>query len=116
MSEQVELSNLDKIKLSLDNLNSKKNKIMFFVPDVHGVPAASIYEIYFHATTLKNNGYTAIILTETNKFEKPDFIESELLNLEHVSMESNSLTVSPEDMLVIPEIFTNVMEQTKNLP
>jgi hypothetical protein len=31
-------------------------------------------------------------------------------------MESNNLTVSPEDVIVIPEIFTNVMEQTKNLP
>ncbi len=114
--EQIELSNVDKIKLSLANLNAKKNKIMFFVPDVQGVPAASIYEIYFHATVLKNNGYNVFILTETNKFEKPDFIESELTDLVHVSMESNRLTVSPEDLLVIPEIFTNVMEQTKNLP
>lgn len=114
--EQIELSNVDKIKLSLANLNSKKNKIMFFVPDVQGVPAASIYEIYFHGTVLKNSGYDVFILTETNKFEKPDFIESELSDLVHVSMESNRLTVSPEDLLVIPEIFTNVMEQTKNLP
>jgi hypothetical protein len=114
--EQIELSNVDKIKLSLANLNAKKNKIMFFVPDVQGVPAASIYEIYFHATVLKNNEYNVFILTETNKFEKPDFIESELTDLIHVSMESNRLTVSPEDLLVIPEIFTNVMEQTKNLP
>lgn len=119
MSEEVmpvELSNIDKIKLSLDNLNTKKNKTMFFVPDVQGVPAASIYEIYFHATMLKKNGYPSIILTENNKFEIPDFIEPELTDLEHVSMESNRLTVSPEDLLIIPEIFTNVMEQTKNLP
>ena len=31
-------------------------------------------------------------------------------------MESNKLTVSPEDLLVIPEIFTNVMKHTENLP
>lgn len=119
MSEEVkrvELSNVDKVKLSIANLESKKNKIMFFVPDVNGVPAASIYELYFHGTVLKNEGYNVIVLTETNKFEKPDFIEPELTQLEHVSMESNKLTVSPEDLLVIPEIFTNVMEQTKNLP
>ncbi len=119
MSEEVkkvELSNADKIRLSISNLDSKKNKIMFFVPDVNGVPAASIYEIYFHGTVLKNEGYNVLILTETNKFEKPEFIEQELTELEHVSMESNKLTVSPEDLLVIPEIFTNVMEQTKNLP
>jgi hypothetical protein len=111
-----ELSNTDKIKLSISNLGNKKNKIMFFVPDVNGVPAASIYEIYFHATVLKSKGYEVYMLTETNKFEVPDFIEKELVDVPHVSMESNSLTVSPEDLLVIPEIFTNVMEQTKNLP
>jgi hypothetical protein len=119
MSNEIakpELSNTEKVKLSISNLKSKKNKIMFFVPDVNGVPAASIYEIYFHATLLKSNGYEVYMLTETNKFEVPDFIEKELVDVQHVSMESNSLTVSPEDLLVIPEIFTNVMEQTKNLP
>ncbi|HEY6436662.1 MAG TPA: hypothetical protein VIY47_08730, partial [Ignavibacteriaceae bacterium] len=109
-------SNIDKIKLSLANLDAKKNKIMFFVPDVHGVPAASIYELYFHATLLKKNGHNVLMLSETAKFEKPDFIEPELTDIEHISMESNKLTVSPEDLLVIPEIFTNVMKQTENLP
>lgn len=111
-----EISNVDKIKLSINNLMNKKNKTMFFVPDVHGAPAASIYELYFHATMLKNNGYDVYMLTETNKFEIPDFIEKELTELNHVSMESNNLTVSPEDLLIIPEIYTNIMEQTKNLP
>jgi hypothetical protein len=110
------MNNIEKLKVSLANLESKRNKIMFFVPDVHGVPAASIYELYFHATVLKNKGYNVIMLSETSKFEKPDFIEPELTAIEHVSMESNKLTVSPEDLLVIPEIFTNVMEQTKDLP
>lgn len=114
--KEVELTNIEKISLSIKKIDTKSNKIMFFIPDVNGVPAASIYEFYFHATTLKNDGYNVIILTENDKYEKPDFIESELVQLEHVSVESNRLTVSPEDLLVIPEIFTNVMEQTKNLP
>lgn len=109
-------SNIEKIKQSIANIEAKKNKIMFFVPEVHGVPAGSIYEIYFHATVLKNAGYPVVILTETAKYEKPEFIESELTDLEHVSMESNKLTLSPEDLLVIPEIFTNVMKQTETLP
>lgn len=109
-------SNIEKIKQSITNLGEKKNKVMFFVPDVHGVPAGSIYEIYFHASVLKNAGYPVLILTETSKYEKPEFIETELTDIEHISMESNNLTVSPEDLLVIPEIFTNVMKQTEALP
>jgi hypothetical protein len=109
-------TNIERIEQSIQNLEKRKNKIMFFVPDLNGTPAGSIYEIYFHATVLKNNGHDVYILTETSKYEIPEFIESELTNVEHVSMESNKLTVSSEDLLVIPEIFTNVMEQTKSLP
>lgn len=111
----LEQSQIEKIKASLNNLANKSNKIMFVVPDVKA-PAASIYEIYFQATTLKNLGYTILMLTESKEFEAPDFIETELTDLKHISMDSTELTVSPEDLLVIPEIFTNVMEQTKNLP
>jgi len=112
----AEKTNIEKLKLSLANLENKKNKIMFFLPDVQGVPAASIYEIYFHGTALKSLGYNVIMLTETSKYVKPDFIEPELTDLEHIATDSSNLTVSPEDMLVIPEIFSNVMEQTKKLP
>lgn len=115
-TQKPEMSSADKIRLSVHNLTTKKNKIMFFVPDVNGVPAASIYEIYFHATLLKKQEYDVYMLTENDKFQIPDFIETDLLDVKHVSMESNNLTVSPEDLLVIPEIFTNVMEQTKSLP
>lgn len=111
----LEVTQIEKIKASLNSLANKNNKIMFVVPDVKA-PAASIYEIYFHATTLKNLGYSILMLTESKEFEAPDFIEAELTQLKHVSMDSTELTVSPEDLLVIPEIFTNVMEQTKNLP
>lgn len=110
------LTNETKLQLSIENLKEKKNKIMFFVPDVGVVPSGSVYEIYFHATLLKSLGYSVKILIETAKFVAPDFIEPELVQFEHVPMDTAKLTVAPEDMLVIPEIFTNVMEQTKNLP
>lgn len=110
------LTNEEKLQLSINNLKERKNKIMFFIPDVGVVPSGSVYEIYFHATLLKSLGYSVKILIETAKFAIPDFIEAELVQFEHLPMDTAKLTVSPEDMLVIPEIFTNVMEQTKNLP
>jgi hypothetical protein len=113
MSE--ELSNLDKVKISLAKIESRSNKIIFVLPNIN-IPAASVYEIYFQATTLKERGYHIMMLTETKDYVKPEFIESELMDLEHISSEEIKLTVSPEDIIVIPEIFTNVMELTKNLP
>lgn len=114
--DRENLSDLDKIKLSIETLKNKKNKIMFFVPDLGATPSGAVYEVYFHATVLKNLGYQVRILLESEKSKVPDFIEPELVAFEHVAMDTVRLTVSPEDMLVIPEIFTNVMEKTKNLP
>ena len=107
---------LSKLRLSVENIKSKRNKIMFFIPDVGIVPSGAVYEIYFHGTLLKSMGYNVKMMIETSKYVVPDFIEPELTQFEHVAMDSAKLTVSPEDMLVIPEIFTNVMEQTKSLP
>jgi hypothetical protein len=112
----TETSNADKLKVSIQNLKEKKNKIMFFLPDLGAVPSGAVYEIYSHATILKSLGYDVKILVETEKSQVPEFVEPELTQFEHVPMENAKLTVSPEDLLVIPEIFTNVMEQTKNLP
>ena len=36
--------------------------------------------------------------------------------LEHRSIEGTNLEVSPEDLIVIPEIYAFIMDQIKNLP
>jgi predicted peroxiredoxin len=111
----VEVSQIDKLKTSIEKIKNKQTKFLFFIASTPN-PAASIYEIYFHATTVKNMGYSVKILTDTAGYTLPDWIEKELTDIPHESMEQAKLTVGPEDVLVIPEIFSNVMEQTKNLP
>jgi len=113
--KEAEVSQLDKVKVSLAKLKAKQSKFLFFVTQTTN-PAASVYEIYFHATVVKKLGYSVKILTDTKTYEIPDWIEKDLTDFEHVSMDNAKLNVGPEDVLVIPEIFTNVMEQTKNLP
>lgn len=112
---KVDETQLEKVKEALGKLKGKKNKFLFFVPQTNN-PAMSIYETYFHATTVKNMGYTVQILTDTKDFEVPDWIEKDITDFTHQSMDNAKLSVGPEDVLVIPEIFSNVMEQTKNLP
>lgn len=114
--ERENLPDNEKIKVSIETLKNKKNRVMFFVPDLGAVPSGAVYEVYFHASLLKKMGYDVKILLESEKSTIPDFIEPELTKLDHVSMDTVKITVSPEDLLVIPEIFTNVMERTKNLP
>jgi hypothetical protein len=107
-----------KIKTSIDNLKEKKSRIYFLVQDTKGNAKASMAYIYRLALTLKNNGYNAIIL-----HEKVDYTgvstwlgEEFMENLPHKSIEGENLEVSPEDLIVIPELFGFVMSQLTKMP
>jgi len=114
-AEQAELEKIEKIKVSLDKIVTKKSKFLFVVPESQN-PVASVYEIYFHATVVKNMGYDVYVLVEKGDYVPPVWVEKELTNHKHMSMSDPKLTVGPEDVMVIPEIYSNIMEQTKNLP
>lgn len=115
MSEEIK-NKIESITKSIEKINDKKSKIIFCIPDVQS-PNASTYEIYFHATVLKNLGYEVIVLTERNDYVVPIWIEKELTDHKHVPMsETSRIVVGPEDVMVIPDVYSNIMEQTKNLP
>lgn len=114
-AQKAEQEKLQKIRLSLDNIVNKKSKFLFVVPESPN-PVASIYEIYFHATVVKNMGYEVIMMVEKGDYAIPTWIEKELTNLKHIPMSDSKITVGPEDIMVIPEVYSNIMEQTKKLP
>ena len=108
----------EKVELSIKNLKEKTARIYFFVQDTKGNAKASIRLIYQMAMTLKKNNYNPIIL-----HEKSDYTgvgswlgEEYMSELPHKSIEGQNLEISPEDFLVVPEIFGFVMEQVKQLP
>lgn len=113
--EQAELEKIEKIKTSLDNMINKKSKFLFCIPDSVN-PVASVYEIYFHATVVKKMGHEVYIMVEKGDYTIPNWIEKELTEFKHVPMSDPKITVGPEDIMIIPEVYSNVMEQTKNLP
>lgn len=115
MENKTLTDNLNKLKESTEFLKKKKTKFLFCVPNIQ-TPSALIYEIYFHAHVLDKNGFEVIMLTESEDFSPPDYIEDELTNKKHISMGGGKLKVSPHDFMIIPESFSNVMEQTKDLP
>jgi len=114
-AEKAELEKIEKIKISLAKITNKKSKFLFCIPESQS-PTASVYELYFHATVVKNMGYEVIIMVEKGDYVPPVWIEKELTNHKHVSMADPKLTVGPEDVMIIPDIYSNVMEQTKKLP
>jgi hypothetical protein len=69
------------------------------------------------AMSLKNNGYNPIILHEKSEYYGvSSWIDSKYMELEHRSIEGTSLEISPDDLIVIPEIYGFVMDQITKLP
>lgn len=108
---------IEKIKLSIKNIEEKKNRIYFFVQDTRGNAKSSLAYIYNMAMTLHETGHTVIMLHEKNDFTSvTSWLGEEFSVLTHQSVEGTNLQIAPEDIIVIPEIFGYVMEQVQNLP
>jgi hypothetical protein len=122
MSEQVERTKVDEIISKLDN---KDFGLYFFTLDTMGNPTAGIANIYEHVKVLNELGYTAHILHEKNDYRLygnadgmgiADWLGEEYAKLPHMSIESQQLNVGPQDFIIIPEVFSNVMDQVKQFP
>jgi hypothetical protein len=122
--QQIE-EQINQIKTVLENLESKNFSLYFFVLDTKGNPTAGIANIYEHVKVLNSLGYKASILHEKNDYRLKgdengqgiaDWLGEEYASLPHVSIEGQTLNVSPADFIVIPEIFANIMEQVKSFP
>ena len=110
--------NYEKLEKSINNMKEKLSRIYFMVQDTKGNAKASVRYIYQMAIALKKEGYNSIIL-----HEKPDYFgvsswlgEEYMSDLEHRSIDGTSLEISPDDLIIIPEIYGFVMDQITKLP
>lgn len=102
---------------TINKIEKKDFNIYFFVLDSKGNPIGELAYIYEHAKILKDNGFNTTILTEKNDYTGVgDWLGEDYMKIPHVSVESQTLKVGPQDFLIIPEIFANVMDQTKEFP
>lgn len=106
----------EKLEISIKNLEEKKARIYFLVQDTKNNPKASVRYIYQIAKTLLDNGFNSIILHEKKDYLGVKWMGEEYMNIPHKTIEGETLEISPEDFLVIPEIFGYVMDQVKQLP
>lgn len=106
----------EKLELSIQNLEEKKARIYFLVQDTKNNAKASVRYIYQIAKTLHSNGFNPIILHEKKDYAGVNWMGEGYMDIPHKTIEGENLEISPEDFLVIPEIFGYVMDQVKQLP
>lgn len=101
---------------NISKLKNKEYKLYFFVLDTKGNPSTSLEYIYHTALTLSKRGHKVVMLHQENEFiGVEDWLGSEYASLEHMNIDKDNVEVSPCDFLFIPDIFANVMLQTKKL-
>ena len=108
---------ITKLELSIENMKNKKSRIYLISQDTKGNAKASIAYIYRLGLSLLNSGYNPIILHETPDYTGvSEWLGEEYMTIPHKSIEGQNLEISPEDLIVIPELYGFVMSQITNLP
>lgn len=108
---------ISKLEKAVETMKDKKSRIYFIAQDTKGNAKASISYIYRLALALLNAGYNPIILHETPDYTGvAEWLGEEYMAIPHKSIEGQNLEVSPEDLIVIPELYGFVMSQVNNLP
>ena len=122
MSEKVKKSTVEEIISKLEN---KEFGLYFFTLDTKGNPTAGVANIYEHVKVLNELGYSATIIHEKNDYKMhgdsegmglSDWLGEEYTKLPHMSIESQQLNVGPQDFIIVPEVFSNLMDQVKQFP
>lgn len=108
---------ISKLEKSIEAMKDKKSRIYLIVQDTKGNAKASIAYIYRLGLSLLKAGYNPIILHETPDYTGvAEWLGEEYMTLPHKSIEGQNLEVSPEDLIVVPELYGFVMSQVTNLP
>lgn len=108
---------IENIDTEINKIVNKENRIYFFVIDTKGAPSGSLEYIYNMALILKNEGYDVSMLhTEEEFVGVESWLGEEYAKIPHYNVNTGEIGTSPSDLLFIPDIYAQVMNQTKKLP
>jgi hypothetical protein len=108
--------NIEKLSNSLENLYNKTNIIYFLVYDTKNNPRASVKYIYDLAITLKNENFNVKILVEDKTYSGvSQWLGDKYSDLEVVTIKDDRVEIKIEDIIVVPEYYSNVLESLSNI-
>lgn len=129
---------VQRIENEIGKLKDKSFKVLFYVPDAKNNATGYVSYIYQMALTLQQLGYNVKMLYQLdNEYTVEELKKLDLDNqpidenrvfvgvteslgekyaaLQHANIQNEELEVSPSDFLIIPEVYSSVMNQTKKL-
>lgn len=113
MSKQ---ENIEKLESALERLDKNENVVYFLTYDTKNNPRASVKYIYDTALTLSKNGFITKILVEDNTYGGVShWLGEEYKDLPVVSIKDDKVEIKIDDILVVPEYYSNVLQQLANV-
>lgn len=108
---------MERIKEQISKIDNKEFTFYFYVADTKGNASGSLAYLYDIAFGLQEMGYKVGMLHSEEEFVGvSEWMGDKYADLPHYNIERNKIDVAPSDFLFIPEIYTNVMTATRNLP
>jgi len=108
--------NIEKLELALGRLDKNENIIYFLTYDTRNNAKASIKYIYDLCDVLNKNGYKSKILVEDNKYTGvSSWLDKKYDHLNVVSIKDDKVELKIDDVIVVPEYYSNVLEQLSSI-
>lgn len=108
--------NVTKLESALIRLKSNESIVYFLTYDTKNNARASVKYIYDLARTLKDNGTTVKILVEDSKYTGVSgWLGDRYKDIPVVSIKDDKVELKIDDILVVPEYFSNALQQLSNV-
>jgi hypothetical protein len=108
--------NLEKLQEALGRIQTNDSVVYFLTYDTRNNARASIKYIYDLALTLKQNGVNSKILVEDKTYTGIEsWLGETYKELEVVSIKEDKININIDDTLVVPEYYSNTLQQLSNI-
>ena len=115
MSNQIQ-ENIEKLESAFNRLENNQHKIYFLTYDTKNNARAAIKYIYDTVLTLRDNDIDAYILVEDKNYVGTKTWLGEKYNdLPIVTIKEDQIEMGVDDVIVVPEYYSNVLEQLKEV-
>lgn len=108
--------NIEKLESALNRLQTNESVTYFLTYDTKNNARASVKHIYDLALTLKNQGQNVKILVEEKSYGGVETWLGEKYDvLPVVSIKDDKVEINIDDNIVVPEYYSNVLEQLSSI-
>jgi hypothetical protein len=107
---------INKLYDALNRIENKTSVVYFLTYDTKNNPRAAVKYIYDLALYLNKNGIVAKLLVEDDSYTGVgQWLGDEYNDIQRIPIRGGNVELNIDDILVVPEFYSNVLEQVANM-